>query len=102
MKGDEVNKSFLSLRAGTPLSYSSIKPSVCDKEFCQFRFTEIGIGTSIYLEIKRDPLVADLIISLFAASISDNYCDPKPSNFNPVNAISLFSQLPNPKKKKRK
>jgi poly [ADP-ribose] polymerase 6/8 len=46
-----------------------LKPSICGAELCKFQVNGIGIGTSVYQEMKRDPLVADLLISLYAASL---------------------------------
>jgi hypothetical protein len=46
------------------LPFSSIKPSVCDDEFCSFRYEEIGVGFDLDMEVLIRPEVTDLLISL--------------------------------------
>jgi poly [ADP-ribose] polymerase 6/8 len=69
----EIAEAFLSLTdhcctCGVSIR-PGLKPSICGAELCQFQLSEIGIGTSVHQEMKRDPVVADLLISLFAASL---------------------------------
>ena len=61
------------------LPFSGIRPQICDKKLCNVSFNEIGVGTSVLQEIKRDPLAADFIISIFTGSfVNRKYMDPEP------------------------
>ena len=77
------------------LEFPGIRPQICDNQLCEFGFQEIGVGTSVAQEIKRDPLAADLIVSIFSASFSNTkYMNPKPPNDILKNAKQLFQSLP--------
>jgi poly [ADP-ribose] polymerase 6/8 len=73
----EVADAFLDLQdhcciCRTPM-LAGFKPSVCTNELCTFQLTRIGGGNSVYQEIARDPLVADLMISIFATALSGSF-----------------------------
>lgn len=71
-----------------------LKPSVCNKELCNFRFCEIGIGTSVIQEIKRDPMVADLTFSVFSSAIRTHYLTPSPPGFNEAAMEKICKNMP--------
>ena len=54
---------------GSPLKRKLFKPTYCQNPDCKAKFIDLGIGTSVWAEIHRDPYSADLIISSFSASI---------------------------------
>jgi hypothetical protein len=65
---------------GDELPYSSIKPSICDKELCSFQHEEIGVGFDLETEIKVRPEVTDLLISLCLTAAQSgrlHICFPK-------------------------
>ncbi|OHT03424.1 UBA/TS-N domain containing protein [Tritrichomonas foetus] len=95
----EIVEAFLDIQdhcciCRTGLPFSVIKPSVCDSKLCSFRFDEIGIGTSVAQEIKRDPLAADLLISIFASCTDERYMNPKPHESLMRNSAVIFDNLP--------
>lgn len=55
-----------------------LKPGVCDKEFCLYRFISIGVGVPLSIEIKRDPYAADFLFSVFCCSYQTRFFNPKP------------------------
>ena len=55
-----------------------LKPSVCSNYLCNFRFNQIGLGSSVVQEIQRDPLAADLMVSLFSSAMNTEYLMPAP------------------------
>lgn len=71
-----------------------LRPSVCNKELCNFRFSEIGIGTSVIQEIKRDPMVADLVFSMFSAAVKTNYLTPAPPGFSDSIIEKICATMP--------
>lgn len=74
---------------------AGIKPSTCEKESCKFSFINIGIGTSIIQEIKRDILVADLLITCFMCALNDNFMEQMPPDFKSIDHIKLvFRRIP--------
>ncbi|KAH0787410.1 UBA/TS-N domain containing protein [Histomonas meleagridis] len=76
------------------LPNSGIKPSICESRLCSVAFQEIGVGTSVAQEIRRDPLAADFLFTIFGTSLKSGYCNPSP----PLNLFNvgknLLSQLP--------
>jgi poly [ADP-ribose] polymerase 6/8 len=76
-----------------PLS-PGVKPSICQKKVCQVAFTEIGVGTSLYQEISRDPKAADLVISVFSASVDSQFCEPAPPDCEKPEILSSLESLP--------
>lgn len=94
----EIADAFLDLQdhcsiCRCPMS-PGLRPSVCNKELCKFRFTEIGIGTSVIQEIKRDPLVADLVFSMFSAAVKTNYLTPAPPSLSDAVIEKICATLP--------
>ena len=76
-----------------------LKPSICkDNQLCQYKFMELGLGTTISKEIRRDPFVADLLFSIFATTIKTNYFDPKPPMPKNKTLEELIDKMPSMKK----
>jgi hypothetical protein len=50
------------------LPVAGIKPGTCQKDGCVRRLAEFGVGCSIIHEIRRDPIAADLILTLYSAA----------------------------------
>jgi len=57
---------------------AGLKPSVCSGRMCNFQLAEIGVGNSVVEEVKRDPSVADLFVSVFAAASRGRFLHPAP------------------------
>jgi poly [ADP-ribose] polymerase 6/8 len=53
---------------GCELGIAGVKLSLCDKPGCLVRYRDIGIGSSVFVELRRDEAAADLIISLASVS----------------------------------
>ncbi|EAX85134.1 UBA/TS-N domain containing protein [Trichomonas vaginalis G3] len=76
-----------------PLIEPTIKPTLCEGEMCRSLFESIGIGTTVLQEIKRDPIVADLLLTMFSTAIG-HFLDPAPPKFSIQKMISIFNELP--------
>ncbi|KAH0789207.1 UBA/TS-N domain containing protein [Histomonas meleagridis] len=63
---------------GKQLEVSGVKPMVCDSKLCYFSFVEIGVGANIVQEIRRDPIAADLVISLASVAAGTKFMVPHP------------------------
>ncbi|KAH0793025.1 UBA/TS-N domain containing protein [Histomonas meleagridis] len=70
------------------LPFSGIKPSICDSKLCAVGFNEIGVGTSVIQEIRRDPLAADWILTIYSGALAE----PKYLNPSPPTALLDFSK----------
>lgn len=78
-----------------PLPFSVIKPSICHKKLCEVGFNEIGVGSSVAQEIRRDVYAADLLFSIFACSFhNQKYMNPAPPPEILRNAERIFRSLP--------
>jgi hypothetical protein len=71
----EVCEAFFDLEThccicGTDLQIAGVKASVCPKPVCLFAYRDIGLGSNVIAEIRRDPDAADLILSLASVSAS--------------------------------
>lgn len=53
------------------LSIVGIKPQVCSKDLCAFKYEELGLGLELSAQILRSPELIDLLISFFAASVAN-------------------------------
>lgn len=73
---------------------TGLKPTICDSQFCNFRFTQIGVGLSVAQEIQRDPMAADLILSIFASAIGSKYFNPRPPDSDDAELFSMVDSLP--------
>jgi hypothetical protein len=71
-----------------------VKPLICDSPGCIFRYQEIGVGMSVIAEIKRDPAVADLSVSVFSAPIGTPFLTPAPPSYDQAQAQQLLQKLP--------
>jgi poly [ADP-ribose] polymerase 6/8 len=72
-----------------------LKPSVCPNQLCQFQLSDIGVGRSVIQEIKQDPLVADLMVSIFSAALGTPYVKPRPpEDFADAEISTILSGLP--------
>lgn len=70
-----------------------LKPSVCSKQVCNFQLNQIGLGGSVVQEIQRDPLAADLLVSLFSAAVDTEFLQPAPPQTN-VSFKATITSLP--------
>lgn len=99
----EIIESFIDIQdhcciCHCELPFSVIKPSICDKKLCEVGFNEIGVGTSVATEIKRDAKAADLLLSIFACSLHDKrYIKPKPPDSLMRNIELLLNKIPSMK-----
>jgi poly [ADP-ribose] polymerase 6/8 len=71
-----------------------VKPSVCPKAFCAFQASQIGVGISIVQEIARDPLVADLVVSIFSAAVGTTFLTPAPPDISQQEIVEILHTLP--------
>lgn len=71
-----------------------IKPSTCEKESCKFSFIEIGVGTSLVQEIKRDLFVADLLVTTFLSALQMNFLTPAPPNYTIKQIQNISKHFP--------
>ena len=71
-----------------------IRPGVCDAEICNFQYSTIGIGQNVTNEIKKDPLAADLLITMFGLSVSTVFCNPAPVSFKDKEILEILHNLP--------
>jgi poly [ADP-ribose] polymerase 6/8 len=62
-----------------------LKPVVCSEDKCVFRYAELGLGASVFFEMKQDPDYVDLMVSMtYAAAESgrrDKILSPFPEEF---------------------
>ena len=79
---------------GAKLKEPTVKPSVCDKQLCNLSFTSLGVGTSLLQEIRRDPNVADLMISCFATALGTQWLNPSPPGFTLEKMQEIIKTLP--------
>lgn len=77
-----------------PLNYHTVKPTICNNELCKFGFERLGIGNSLIQEMKRDPIIADLLISTFATAVGTQFLNPKPTEFTDSDMASILSSIP--------
>lgn len=86
---------------GKPLGLKGLKPACCSEEICKYSFLNLGVGSNIITEIKRDPLASDLIIALAGAACfappNPPVFDPHPSSANVIFDKSFFAKLPSMK-----
>jgi hypothetical protein len=79
---------------GEPLGLTVLRPSLCNKAICFFGATEIGLCSSVVTEIKRDPVVADFLVSLASAAFGTKWFNPPlPPQLEPQ-ASSFFQKCP--------
>lgn len=86
---------------GRKLGVFNLKPACCNQSSCQFSFVNLGVGSNIIGEIKRDPLATDFIIALagaaFKAPANPPVFDPSPESQNIYFNESFFETLPSMK-----
>jgi poly [ADP-ribose] polymerase 6/8 len=73
---------------------SGLKPATCDGRLCVMQMTDIGIGTSLCAELRRDPAAADLLLSLFSSAIGTQFLTPRPPHLDDKTMIEILSKLP--------
>ena len=78
---------------GKPLEVSGIKPVVCDNKLCYFSFVDIGVGSNLVQEIRRDPIAADLVISLASVAAGTQFLSPRPQASDQM-LNEFFQRLP--------
>jgi poly [ADP-ribose] polymerase 6/8 len=71
----EICEAFFNLTdhcciCGKDLGVQGVKASLCDSPVCLFGFRDIGVGSSVITELRRDPIAADLLISLASVSMA--------------------------------
>jgi poly [ADP-ribose] polymerase 6/8 len=71
-----------------------VKPSVCQKALCAFQASQIGVGMSVVQEIARDPLVADLVVSIFSAAVGTTFLTPAPPDLSQQEIVDILRALP--------
>lgn len=76
------------------LTEPGIKPTPCDNELCRFSYQELGVGSDVYREIKRDPPAADLVYTMFACAIDTQYLIPAPSGYTKQDLKSIVNKTP--------
>lgn len=72
---------------------TGLRPSICFGEKCLYSYAEVGVGTTVVREIRRDPFVADLLLSLFVASFSSNYWKPAPPFVTAGNLYEISKEI---------
>jgi hypothetical protein len=79
---------------GKPLGISVLRPSLCDDRICFFGATELGIGSDVVSELRRDPAVADFLVSLASTAHGTKWFRPAlPPELEP-HAVRFFAELP--------
>ena len=77
------------------MKYVAMKPYICEKEICHFRYNTLNLGFLLLEEIRRDPIVADLLISFFyIACNAPRELTYKPDNFNKTKMIKILNDCP--------
>lgn len=83
---------------GKELGVYNLKPACCNERNCQFSFLNLGLGSNIIGEIKRDPIATDLIIVLAGAASEapekPPVFDPSPESQKISFSKDFFSKLP--------
>jgi poly [ADP-ribose] polymerase 6/8 len=77
---------------GEPLGISGLKPSTCDRPLCVFGMASLGVGSSVVSELRRDPVVADFIVSLASAAYGTKLFVP-PLSTKLIPPAAMFFQL---------
>jgi poly [ADP-ribose] polymerase 6/8 len=95
----EICEAFLDLSdhcclCRAKLNEPTVRPCVCEKEICQVAFTDIGAGTSLLAEIRRDPAATDLLITCCGAASRTEYLTPAPPNIGQSQVYHIISKLP--------
>jgi hypothetical protein len=83
------NRGRLSGPSGS-LLHVRVQFAVFSKVICNFPYSEFGVGTSVIHEIKRDSLVADLLLSVFSTAVQGRFLDPKPPDYDEAKALQLL------------
>jgi poly [ADP-ribose] polymerase 6/8 len=79
---------------GEPLGISCLKPSNCGRKLCVFGMANLGVGSSVVTELRRDPMAADFLVSIAsAASGTKFFVPPLPKAIEP-HAAAFFTKLP--------
>jgi poly [ADP-ribose] polymerase 6/8 len=71
-----------------------LKPSACCADLCRMSFDGSGVGKSLYQEIARDPLVADLLVSLVSTAMNSECLNPAPPGFDVDTLSRILGALP--------
>jgi hypothetical protein len=71
-----------------------LKPWVCSRELCIFQHSRLGVGNSVSQEIQRDPLVADLLVTVFAAAATGRYLADMPPSLKELDVAAILGGLP--------
>eukprot|EP01128_Nolandella_sp_AFSM9_P007086 TRINITY_DN3788_c0_g1_i2.p1 TRINITY_DN3788_c0_g1~~TRINITY_DN3788_c0_g1_i2.p1 ORF type:complete len:819 (-),score=108.31 TRINITY_DN3788_c0_g1_i2:105-2561(-) len=81
---DSVKSTFKNCTSICPICLKPHKlafrrPMVCDDEFCQYRFVEMGLGANVENLITIDPETVDLLLSACAGAANGSHFTPFPS-----------------------
>jgi len=68
------------------LEYGAIKPIICASEDCKWKYEELGCGINLENEVKNNPHVVDVLVSMACCSATsqdrrDEIWNPFPSDF---------------------
>lgn len=94
----EIGDAFLDLtdhccNCGANLT-PGLKPCVCEKPLCKFQLEQLGIGNSVVQEIRRDPIAADFVLSMFSAARHGQFLNPAPPPMPSCNVDHVLATLP--------
>jgi hypothetical protein len=79
---------------GADLGLSGIKPTVCSNSLCLFSLANIGVGSSLCNEIRRDPAAVDFLVSLASAALPAQLLSPPLPPPLAADAARFFERLP--------
>jgi hypothetical protein len=79
---------------GKPLGISVLRPSLCDDSVCFFGATEIGLCATVTQELRRDPVVADFLISIASSANRTKWFRPPLPEALARQADQFFAKLP--------
>jgi poly [ADP-ribose] polymerase 6/8 len=73
---------------------ATIKPTICDRPQCTFQSTSIGLGCNVLQELRDDPSVCDLVLSIFSCAVGTKFLDPSPPRFTTKEMLQILEDLP--------
>jgi poly [ADP-ribose] polymerase 6/8 len=95
----EIVDGFLDLtdhccQCGQPLGVAGLRMSNCGAELCVFGMASMGVGSSLVNELRRDPMVADLLVSLASSCFGTKFFVPPLPPQLARQAEGFFARLP--------
>ncbi|KAJ5427925.1 Ubiquitin-conjugating enzyme E2 [Penicillium cf. griseofulvum] len=73
-------------------TFEALKPYVCSNALCLYQYMALGLGPSLEYEIRSQPFVVDLLISLAYARASAGLLEDFPTGLRLRVPAELFSQ----------